>query len=131
MYWAKHRAWAPVVTALLAMLQVGSGMLAGRLADFASAAMPDGVMSGVPTICCCLRFVWTVLRPLTPNTIAATPKATSTMPAATPPNSRTFFMSPPFERWRIAMAPWSRAGGAGTFGPARNLAAAFPRAACG
>jgi len=85
MYWARERAVAPVVTAVLATLQLGKLMFFNP-AFCASALIPAGVISGVPTICSCLMLWLTVERPLTLITIAATPKAIGTAPAATPPS---------------------------------------------
>src|SRR5581483_559691 len=70
MYCAKQRARLPVLTGRFATLQVGIGVAAMlRPAPFASAVMAFGVMSGVPTICCCLSSLATVLLPLVPSTI--------------------------------------------------------------
>src|SRR6476661_1234376 len=68
MYCAKQRALAPLVTAWLATLQDGMLMFFSP-AFCASAVIPAGVISAVPTICCCLRLDVTVERPLTPITI--------------------------------------------------------------
>ena len=70
MYDAKQWALSPLLTARPATEHVGRLMLAGRWAALASAAIPFGVMSGVPTICSCLRLSLTVLRPFMPMTIA-------------------------------------------------------------
>jgi hypothetical protein len=51
------------------------------LSTVISAAIPLGVMSGVPMICSWLRVLFTVERPLAPITIEAMPKATSTTAA--------------------------------------------------
>src|SRR6476646_1771006 len=92
MYCAKQRALAPLVTAWLATLQ--DGMLMFFSPAFCTASLiPAGVISGVPTICCCLRLVVTVERPLTPITIATTPNTTSTRPATSPPISNALRIS--------------------------------------
>src|SRR5579872_1040398 len=92
MYSAKQRALAPLLTALFATEQVGKLMFF-RPAFWASALMPVGVMSAVPTICCCLSSLPTVLRPLTLMTIATAPNATSTTAATNPPISNTLRMT--------------------------------------
>jgi hypothetical protein len=54
------------------------------------------VISGVPTICSCLRLLLTVERLLTLITIDAMPNATRTAPAASPPSCsvlRIMFLS--------------------------------------
>src|SRR5690242_21468953 len=71
-----------------------------RPAFLASAVIPAGVMSGVPTICSCLRLSLTVDLPLTPITIAAMPNAIRTAAASTPPSSNTLRMSCSFRRGR-------------------------------
>ncbi len=88
MYSAKHRAVAPLVTATFsATEQVGKLMFFSPAFD-ASALMPAGVMSVVPTICCCLRFEVTVEPPAKPMAIATTPNATSTTAVTIPPISK-------------------------------------------
>src|ERR1700747_2631791 len=98
MYCAKQRARVPFVTAWLATVQVGSEIFDRVRPDFcASPLIAAGVMSGVPVICSHLRLVATVLLPCALRMIAATPKAISTTPAATPPSSRMrFIFLPPF-----------------------------------
>src|SRR5665213_1243798 len=99
MYCAKQRALEPLLMVLLATEQLGIVSLAVfNPALDASAVMPAGVMSGVPTIFCASRLSWTVLRPLAPITMAAMPKATSTTAATMPPISNAFRMAVPFTR---------------------------------
>src|SRR5438477_743482 len=109
---------------------VGSLIEAGSLACLASALIALGVMSGVPTICSRARLLCTVLRPLTPRTIAAIPKATSTMLAATPPYSkslRVVNMATPFASF-LFMPQVSIGVASPASGRCRRLAAAFPQA---
>src|SRR5436190_2101856 len=87
-------------------------------------------MSGVPTICSRARLLCTVLRPLAPRTIAAIPKATSTMLAATPPYSkslRVVNMATPFASF-LFMPQVSIGVASPASGRCRRLAAAFPQA---
>src|SRR5436190_14172071 len=88
MYFANARARLPLSIVSPATFSVGSLIEAGRPACLASALMALGVMSGVPTIASCFRLDCTVLRPLTPSTIAAMPNATRMMLAAMPPHSK-------------------------------------------
>src|SRR3954465_9107722 len=90
MYCAKQRASPPVSIVLPATLQLGRLTDDGSFAAFASALIALGVMSPVPTIASAPRLFWTVLRPLKPRTIAATPNATRMMLAAIPPYSKSF-----------------------------------------
>ncbi len=93
MYCAKQRAVEPLLTVTFATAQAGIVRVARfRPADFASAVIPAGVMSGVPTIFCARRFAWTVLRPLAPITIAAVPNAIITTAATIPPISNARLM---------------------------------------
>src|SRR5438552_12135801 len=92
MYCAKQRARLPELIALSATEQLGRLTLV-RPALVASALIRAGVMSGVPVICSCLRFEFTVERPLAPSAITATPKAIRIAPEMKPPISRTFFMT--------------------------------------
>src|ERR1700722_19184751 len=62
-------------------------------AAFASAVMPAGVMSDVPTIASREMLLLTVERPFTPITIATTPNAIRTAPATSPPISNTLRIS--------------------------------------
>jgi hypothetical protein len=62
-------------------------------AFFASAVIPAGDMSDVPTICSCLRLLATVERALTPMTIAIRP-STQTEPARLTSTSSTTFRAP-------------------------------------
>src|SRR5581483_3122227 len=88
MYWAKHRALDPLSMGSFATLHVGRSTPVSP-ASLTSLAIADGVMSGVPTIFSCLRLSVTVERPFSARTIATTPNATNTAPAANPPHSRT------------------------------------------
>src|SRR5436309_498312 len=93
MYCPKQRAWSPFVTATLATLHVGIGVVARLRPElFASALIAVGVMSGVPVICWNLSSLAMVFLPLLASTRAAAPKAMSTTPATTPPISRIRFM---------------------------------------
>src|SRR4051812_6465329 len=92
MYCAKQRASPPVSIVLPATLQLGRLTDDGSFAAFASALIALGVMSPVPTIASAPRLFWTVLRPLKPRTIAATPNATRMMLAAIPPYSKSFVL---------------------------------------
>ena len=83
MYWAKQRALAPLSTALPATEQVGMATFFSP-ASFAAAAMATGVMSSEPTILSAARLSRTVLRPLAPMIIDATPKTIRTALAAIP-----------------------------------------------
>src|SRR6266508_1516484 len=65
-------------------------MLAGSLACLASARIAVLFMSGEPTIASRATSLRTSLRPLTPRTSAAMPKATRTAAAVYPPNSKSF-----------------------------------------
>src|SRR5207253_10854054 len=56
----------------------------------ASTGIADGVMSGVPPRYSWLRLELTVERPFAPIAIAATPDATRTAAATTPPISKHF-----------------------------------------
>src|SRR2546423_437023 len=115
---------------LPATATVGSLIEAGSPACLASALIALGVMSGVPTICSRARLLWTVLRPLTPRTIAAIPKATSTMLAAAPPYSkslRVVSMASPFASF-LFMPQVSIGVASPASGRCRRLAAAFPQA---
>src|SRR5581483_2377633 len=92
MYWPKHRAREPELICLLATLHDGMGaFFSPDLA--ASARMAAGVMSAVPTIFCCFRESLTVYWPLTPMTMATTPKTIRTRPAIRPPISNTLRIS--------------------------------------
>ena len=75
MYWAKQRAWSPVVIALPATSQVGRLTLEGSFASFASFAIAAGVMSAEPTIFSCLMLERTVEWPFTPIKMATAPNA--------------------------------------------------------
>src|SRR5438105_4373236 len=111
---------------LPATATVGSLIEAGSPACLASALIALGVMSGVPTICSRARLLCAVLRPLTPRTIAAIPKATSTMLAATPPYSkslRVVNMATPFASFLVIAPSVGRLG----FGGIRPL----PPTRCG
>src|SRR5438874_2091995 len=115
---------------LPATATVGSLIEAGSPACLASALIALGVMSGVPTICSRARLLWTVLRPLTPRTIAAIPKATSTMLAAAPPYSkslRVVNMATPFASF-LFMPQVSIGLALPASGRCRRLVAAFPQA---
>ena len=83
MYWAKQRAVAPLLTALPATEQVGMTTFFSP-ASAAAALMAAGVMSSEPTIFSAARLLRTVLRPLAPMTIDATPKTIRTALAAIP-----------------------------------------------
>jgi len=82
MYCAKQRASLPFVMGSPATSHVGREIVAGSPASFASAAIAEGFMSGLPTICSCFRLVPTVERPPKPMTIAPIPNATRMIPAA-------------------------------------------------
>src|SRR4051812_39936417 len=96
MYVANVRAQAPVVIGFPATSVVGSLIDTGRPAFLASAAIAVLFMSGVPTIASCLRLSRTVLRPLTPMTIATAPNTISTIAATAPPYSNHLRISTPF-----------------------------------
>src|SRR5450759_1127356 len=98
MYWAKQRAVAPLVTALFATVQVGKLMFFNP-AFCTSALIPAGVISGVPTTCSCFSSVLTVLRPLTPITIATMPNTIRTAPATSPPISNALRISNSLCQW--------------------------------
>ena len=68
MYWAKHLALEPLVIGFPATSQDGIGT-SFNPALFTSAVIAEGVMSGVPVICCCFSSVLTVLFPMTASTI--------------------------------------------------------------
>src|SRR5438105_10653611 len=90
MYLANARARLPLSIVLPATLSLGSLIEAERPACLASVLIALGVMSALPTMASCLRLDCTVLRPLTPSTIAAIPNATRMMLAAMPPYSKNF-----------------------------------------
>src|SRR3954454_12522502 len=92
MYEANARARSPVLIGFPATSTVGRSIEAGRPAFFASAAIAEGDMSGEPVICSSFRLSWTVLRPLTPITIAVTPNAIRTTAATSPPISKNLRM---------------------------------------
>ena len=86
-------------------------------------------MSDDPTICCSFRLEVTVFLPLTPRTIAAMPKAMSTTPAATPPNSKIFFMVSSVRTLAFAMAAMVRGGGRDAIRGDAEPRCGFPRPA--
>src|SRR5438034_9124941 len=92
MYCAKQRASVPFATCVPATLQVGRLIDEDSFACCASVLIAEGVMSEEPTIASCLRLSFTVLRALTPKTIATTPQAIRTTPQTTPPISRIRFV---------------------------------------
>src|SRR5438876_10414812 len=82
-----------------------SRLATSRPAFCASALIPAGVMSGVPTMSSCLMLWRTVSRPLMPITMAAMPNAISTTAATTPPNSKNLRMTCSFRRGRSVRSP--------------------------
>src|SRR4051794_40861154 len=109
-------------------------MVDGRPAAFASAAMPEGVMSGVPTICCSFSDELTVLLPLKERTSAPTPKATRMIPAAIPPYSKIFCFMVALRVVLVAgwlAQPSCSRRGLAVFVPTLNFAAAFPQTKSG
>ena len=62
MSWAKHLALEPLVIGFPATSQDGIVTFFNP-ALFTSAVIAEGVMSGVPVICCCFSSVLTVLFP--------------------------------------------------------------------
>ena len=117
MYCAKQRAESPLVTCSPATEQPGTVTADGvnvtptalnfftnacwlAVIPFTSpwiAAEPDAI-SGVPVICCVLRFALTVSRPFAARTIDAMPNAIRTAAATIPPISnalRIFRSFPP------------------------------------
>ncbi len=102
MYSAKQRASLPLSTVSPATEQVGSATPV-RPASFASAAIPAGVMCGVPLTCSRPSALRTVERPSRPCTTAAAPKTMRINAAVTPASVRVrlrgaFFMELPL-RW--------------------------------
>src|SRR5665213_2156807 len=88
MYWAKQRADAPLLTAVLATEQLGIVSVARlRWAALASVVIPAGVMSGEPMIFWATRLSCTVPWPWKPRATAATPNAIRTTAATSPPIS--------------------------------------------
>ena len=88
MYCANVRASLPVSMDLPATLVVGRAIDSDSPPFFASAAIADGVMSGVPTMYSCLRLLLTVLWPLKLITTVVIPSAIRTAAAITPPSSK-------------------------------------------
>src|SRR5262249_19061338 len=94
MYCAIACALGPVSIFCPAMLIVGHCLTADATPDFcASALIADGVMSDPATMYSCERLLLTVCRPLTPITMATTPKAMRTAAAMKPPISNALRMS--------------------------------------
>src|SRR2546426_11435046 len=130
MYCANARASLPVSITLPATEVVGSLMLAGSPAFFASAAIAAGVMSGVPTRNSCLRLELTVERPPAPMMIAAMPNATSTAAATTPPISKIFLILDTSFTATPCLRVFSGVSAEGVEAPSgerRRVAAGFPR----
>jgi hypothetical protein len=70
----------------------------------ASALIPDGVMSGVPTICSCASVSCTVLWAFQPIAMAPIPKMISTAAAMNPPYSNALRMIHSFDPWLPSQA---------------------------
>src|SRR5690348_12795909 len=97
-----------------------------RPACFASAVMPAGVMSGVPTMCSCARVSCTVPRAFQPIERAPIPNAMRTTAAMNPPYSKILRMMCSLRVGGLSGPSLGRRGSGGLGGRAQAVAGIPP-----